>query len=63
VTAAPVDAAANEALIKLLAEYFDWPRSSVEWFVATRPDTSLSACVGFPPTKSSLFGFGEELNE
>ena len=30
VTAAPVDRAANEALIKLLAKHFDCPRSSVE---------------------------------
>jgi uncharacterized protein (TIGR00251 family) len=30
VTAPPVDAAANEALIRLLADHFDCPRSRVE---------------------------------
>ncbi len=30
VTAPPVDAAANEALIKLLADKLDWPRSRIE---------------------------------
>ena len=30
VTAPPVEAAANEALIRLLAETLDWPRSRVE---------------------------------
>jgi len=30
VTAPPVDAAANEALVRLLAETLDWPRSKVE---------------------------------
>jgi uncharacterized protein len=30
VTAPPVDAAANEALIRLLAETLDWPRGKVE---------------------------------
>jgi uncharacterized protein (TIGR00251 family) len=30
VTAAPVDAAANEALLRLLADAFDCPRSKVE---------------------------------
>src|SRR5881394_1018509 len=30
VTAPPVDAAANEALIRLLADFFDCPRSKVE---------------------------------
>jgi len=30
VSAPPVDAAANEALIRLLAEWFDCPRSRVE---------------------------------
>jgi hypothetical protein len=30
VTAPPVDAAANEAIIRLLAETLDWPRSKVE---------------------------------
>jgi len=30
VTAPPVDAAANEALVRLLAEELDWPRSRVE---------------------------------
>lgn len=37
VTAPPVDAAANEALIKLLADHFDCPRSQV---VLTRGQTS-----------------------
>lgn len=30
VTAPPVDAAANEALLRLLAETLDWPRNKVE---------------------------------
>jgi hypothetical protein len=30
VTAPPVDAAANEALIRLLAEQLDWPRSKIQ---------------------------------
>jgi uncharacterized protein len=30
VTAPPVDAAANEALVRLLAEHFDCPRNRVE---------------------------------
>ena len=30
VTAPPVDSAANEALVRLLAEHFDCPRSRVE---------------------------------
>ena len=30
VTAPPVDAAANEALIKLLADTLDWPRSKIQ---------------------------------
>jgi uncharacterized protein len=30
VTAPPVDAAANEALVKFLAEKLDWPRSRIE---------------------------------
>jgi uncharacterized protein len=30
VTAPPVDAAANEALVKLLAQQLDWPRNRVE---------------------------------
>lgn len=30
VTAPPVDSAANEALIRLIAETLDWPRSKVE---------------------------------
>src|SRR3989454_10451116 len=30
VTAPPVDAAANEALVRLLAERLNWPRSKVE---------------------------------
>ena len=30
VTAPPVDAAANEALVRLLAEALDWPRGKVE---------------------------------
>ncbi len=29
-TAAPVDGAANDALIKLLAEYFDKPKSKIK---------------------------------
>lgn len=37
VTAPPVDAAANEALIKLLAEHFDCPRNHV---VLARGQTS-----------------------
>ena len=30
VTAPPVDAAANEALVRLLAERLDWPRNKIE---------------------------------
>ena len=30
VTAPPVDAAANEALVRLLAQVLDWPRNRVE---------------------------------
>ncbi len=30
VTAPPVDAAANEALLRLLAETLDWPRGKIE---------------------------------
>lgn len=30
ITAAPVDGAANEAVIKLLAEYFDLPKSQIK---------------------------------
>lgn len=30
VTAPPVDAAANEALIKLLSETLDWPRNRIQ---------------------------------
>ena len=30
VTAPPVDAAANDALLRLLADRLDWPRSKIE---------------------------------
>ncbi|MBO4700212.1 MAG: DUF167 domain-containing protein [Alphaproteobacteria bacterium] len=30
ITAAPVDGAANDAVIKLLAEYFDLPKSQIK---------------------------------
>jgi uncharacterized protein len=30
VTAPPVDAAANEALVRLLSETLDWPRNKIE---------------------------------
>ncbi len=38
VTAPPVDAAANEAVIKLLAETLDWPRNKIH---LVRGHTSL----------------------
>ncbi|HEX4646259.1 MAG TPA: DUF167 domain-containing protein [Verrucomicrobiae bacterium] len=42
VTAPPVDAAANEALLRLLAETLDWPRRRVE---LTRGHTSRHKVV------------------
>lgn len=42
VTAPPVEAAANEALLRLLAEKLDWPRSKVELI---RGQTSRSKVI------------------
>jgi uncharacterized protein (TIGR00251 family) len=58
VTAPPVDAAANEALVKFLAEKLDCPRGKVELI---RGHTSLHKTIllhGFKPeyVLSKLFG-------
>ena len=45
ITAAPVDNAANIAVIKMLAEYFDVPKSQIK---IVRGDTSRTKIIEIP---------------
>ncbi len=45
ITAAPVDGAANDAVVKALAKYFDVPRSQIK---IVRGDTSRDKVIEIP---------------
>jgi hypothetical protein len=58
VTAPPVDAAANEALLRLLADYLDCPRSAVQLVRGhtSRHKTVLISGLKLPDIQQRLLG-------
>jgi uncharacterized protein (TIGR00251 family) len=52
-TAPPVDSAANEALLRLLADALDCPRGAVQLVRARLRDTNRCSSKGFPRTPSA----------
>ena len=53
VTAPPVDAAANEALVKFLAEKLDWPRSRIELVRGHKSRHKVLKLAGLKPEEAA----------
>lgn len=62
VTAAPVDGAANEAVIKLLSEALKIPKSNIDIVAGLTSTSKLVSLIGINPAKVDeiLKGDGEE---
>lgn len=63
VTAAPVDGAANEAVIKLLAEALDIPKSNIDIVAGHTSTSKIISLIGIEPERVDALLKAEEEEE
>ncbi len=63
VTAAPVDGAANEAVIKLLAEALDIPKSNIDIVAGQTSTSKIISLIGIEPERVDALLKAEEEEE